>query len=68
MNNRLTSESFHMCHRHPKYRQFVRLPRKGRTGRHHVREFGDVGGHLVPPPPFYLAMILPAVSCKKKPR
>lgn len=64
----LTSESPHMGHRHPEYRQFVRFPREGRTRGYHVREFGDVGGHLVPPPPFDFAMILPAVSRKTKPR
>jgi len=64
----LTSQSFHVRHCHPEDREFVRLAGQRRAGRHHVGELGDVGGHLVPPPPLDLAMILPAVSRKTKPR
>lgn len=64
----LTSEVPHMGDCHPEYGQFVRFPGQGWTRRHHVGQFGDVGGHLVPPPPLNFAMILPAVSRKTKPR
>jgi hypothetical protein len=61
----LTSKGFHVSDGHPEYRELVRLPRKGAAGGHHVGQLRDVGRHLVPPPAFNFAMILPTVSRKK---
>lgn len=57
-----------MSNSHPENGEFVGLPGKGGTGRDHIRELGDVGGHLVPPASLDLAMVLPTVEHKTKPR
>lgn len=53
---------------HPQDGQLVRFPGEGAAGRHHVRQFRDVGRHLVPSPPLNFAMILPTVIRKKNHR
>ena len=48
-------------HRHPQDGQLVRLPGQSVARWHHVRQLGDVGGHLVPPPALDLAVVLTGV-------
>ena len=50
-----------VSHGHPEDGELVWLAGEGVAGWHHVRELGDVGGHLVPPPPLDLAVVLPGV-------
>ena len=54
-------QGFDMSHGHPQDGQLVRLAGQRVTGWHHVGQLGDVGGHLVPPPPLNLAVVLPGV-------
>lgn len=51
-----------MRDRHAQDGEFVGLAGQRAAGRHHVRQLRDVGGHLVPSPPLYLAVVLPAVD------
>ena len=51
-----------MRHGHPEDGELVRLPGESVAGGDHVGELRDVGGHLVPPPPLYFAVILPCKS------
>lgn len=55
------SQGLDVGHRHPQDGQLVRLAGQRVTGWHHVGQLGDVGGHLVPPPPLNLAVVLPGV-------
>ena len=55
-----TSEGLHVGDRHAQDGELVGLAGEGRAGRHHVRELGDVGRHLVAPPALDLAVVLPA--------
>lgn len=65
---KLTPERLHVGDGHPEYGQLVRFPGQGTARRHHVRQLGDVGRHLVPSPPLDLAMVLPTVVRKKSHR
>lgn len=58
-----TSQSFHVGHRHSKDGQLVWFAGERATGRHHVTQFIDVRGHLVPPSSLNLTV---AFSMKKK--
>lgn len=51
-----------MRDRHAQDGELVRLAGQRAAGRHHVRQLRDVGGHLVPSPPLYLAVVLPAAD------
>lgn len=51
-----------MCHGHAQDGQLVWFPRQRRTRRHHVRQFGNVGGHLVAPAAFNFAVILARIA------
>lgn len=51
-----------MRDRHAQYGELVGLAGQRAAGRHHVRQLRDVGGHLVPSPSLYLAVVLPAAD------
>lgn len=51
-----------MRDRHAQDGELVGLAGQCAAGRHHVRQLRDVGGHLVPSPPLYLAVVLPAAD------
>lgn len=63
---RLTPERLHVRDRHAQDGELVGLAGQGAARGHHVRQLRDVGGHLVPSPSLYLAVVLPAVGANRQ--